>query len=190
VFLRNRQRRNLIHDDGNRNYASWYQDGANAPTGLHPLPGSCSHKVGQPDAEYELVPVEEPRGHRTKEAFQRGLLAGRRGLLRDGLDSQKRQITSIGSNPGHCIACGIVNHALVRRTAERLMADDMFSGWGVRTLSALHSAFNPFSYHRGTVWPVEHGTFAIASGQKGVPFASFDVCHASRCADLRLAGLL
>ena len=78
-----------------------------------------------------------------------------------GLDSKKRQITSVGSNPGHCLACGIVDDALVKRTADRLLAEDMFTGWGVRTLSASHPAFNPFSYHRGTVWPVEHGSFAI-----------------------------
>ena len=48
------------------------------------------------------------------------------------------------------------------------MADDMFSGWGVRTLSAPHSAFNPFSYHRGTLWPVEHGTFAMGFMRYGL----------------------
>ena len=90
------------------------------------------------------------------------------GFFAMGLDSQKRQITSIGSNPGHCVACGIVDHALVRKTAERLMNDDMFSGWGVRTLSARHPGFNPFSYHRGTVWPVEHSTFAMGFMRYGL----------------------
>jgi glycogen debranching enzyme len=85
-----------------------------------------------------------------------------------GLDSKKRQITSVASNPGRCIAWGIVDHALVRQTAERLMADDMFTGWRVRTLSAKHPAFNPFSYHRGSVWPVEHGTFALGFMRYGL----------------------
>ncbi len=85
-----------------------------------------------------------------------------------GLDSQKRQITSVGSNPGHCIACGIVDDALVRMTADRLMAEDMFTGWGVRTLSARHPAYNPYSYHRGSVWPVEHGTFAVGFMRYGL----------------------
>jgi glycogen debranching enzyme len=90
------------------------------------------------------------------------------GFFAMGLDPRKRQITSVGSNPGHCIACGIVDHALVRRTADRLMADDMFTGWGVRTLSARHPSYNPFSYHRGTVWPVEQGTFAIGFMRYGL----------------------
>ncbi len=85
-----------------------------------------------------------------------------------GLDSKKRQISSVGSNPGHCIACGIVDQALVEQTAARLLAPDMFTGWGVRTLSAKHPAFNPFSYHRGTVWPVEHGSFAIGFMRYGL----------------------
>ena len=85
-----------------------------------------------------------------------------------GLDSRKRQIRSITSNPGHCVACGVVDESLVQRTVNRLLADDMFTGWGVRTLSAKHPAFNPFSYHRGTVWPVEHGSFAIGFMRYGL----------------------
>ena len=53
-------------------------------------------------------------------------------------------------------------------TAERLLAADLFSGWGVRTLSALHPAYNPYSYHRGSVWPVEQGTFALGFMRYGL----------------------
>ena len=84
-----------------------------------------------------------------------------------GLDPQKRQIKSITSNPGHCLATAIVDEALVPRAALRFIADDLFSGWGVRTLSSAHPAYNPYSYHRGSVWPVEHGTFAIAFKRYG-----------------------
>jgi glycogen debranching enzyme len=83
------------------------------------------------------------------------------GFLAMGLDSHDRQIKSIGSDAGLCLACGIVDDSLVRRTADRIMKEDMFTGWGIRTLSAEHPSFNPFSYHRGSVWPVEHGTFAV-----------------------------
>jgi glycogen debranching enzyme len=76
-----------------------------------------------------------------------------------GLDAGGRPIRSITSNPGHCIAAGIVDDALVGPTADRLMQDDLFSGWGIRTLSARHPAYNPYSYHRGSVWPVEQATF-------------------------------
>jgi glycogen debranching enzyme len=49
----------------------------------------------------------------------------------------------------------------VPRTADRLLGEDLFSGWGIRTLSARHPAYNPYSYHRGSVWPVEQGSFAL-----------------------------
>jgi glycogen debranching enzyme len=51
--------------------------------------------------------------------------------------------------------------------ARRLFEPDMFSGWGVRTLSAEHPAYNPFSYHRGSVWPVEAGTIGLGLARYG-----------------------
>ena len=84
------------------------------------------------------------------------------GYFAMGLDSRKRQIKSVGSNPGHCLATAIVDDSLVLKTVSHLIADDMFTGWGIRTLSSKHPAYNPYSYHRGSVWPVEHGTFAMA----------------------------
>jgi glycogen debranching enzyme len=90
------------------------------------------------------------------------------GYLAMGLDSQKRQIKSIGSNAGHCLATAIVDESLALRIVGRFIADDMFTGWGIRTLSSKHPAYNPFSYHRGSVWPVEHGTFALAFMRYGL----------------------
>jgi glycogen debranching enzyme len=77
------------------------------------------------------------------------------------LDANGRQVRSIASNAGHCIATGIADDAYVPRVAERMFRDDLFSGWGIRTLSSAHPAFNPYSYHLGSVWPVEQGTFAL-----------------------------
>ena len=85
-----------------------------------------------------------------------------------GLNAEGRQIRSVTSNPGHCIATGILDQALVAKTADRLMLDDLFSGWGVRTLSAWHPAYNPYSYHRGSVWPVEQATFILGFVRYGL----------------------
>jgi glycogen debranching enzyme len=84
-----------------------------------------------------------------------------------GLGPDKRQIRSIGSNDGHLLASGIVPPERGRRVARRLMQPDMFTGWGIRTLSADHAAFNPFSYHRGSVWPVEQATIAFGLARYG-----------------------
>jgi glycogen debranching enzyme len=79
-----------------------------------------------------------------------------------GLDGEKRPIETVASNAGHCLASGIVPPERARRVVERLMAPDMWSGWGIRTLSSDHVAYNPFSYHTGSVWP--HDNALIAGG--------------------------
>ena len=89
------------------------------------------------------------------------------GFYAMALDGDKRQVRSIGSNPGHALATGIVPAARSRAVADRLLAPDMFSGWGVRTLSARHPSYNPFAYHLGSVWPVEQATFALGFKRYG-----------------------
>ena len=100
------------------------------------------------------------------------------GFFAMGLDRDKRQIKAIGSNPGHCLATGIVEEDFVTRTADRLFEDDMFSGWGIRTLSNRHPAYNPYSYHRGSVWPVEHGSFAVGFARYGLHDHVERICRA------------
>ena len=78
------------------------------------------------------------------------------------LDQAKQPIASAVSNAGHCLWSGIVPPGRAGRVVARLMADDMWSGWGVRTLSAHNPAFNPFAYQRGAVWP--HDNALIAAG--------------------------
>ncbi len=78
------------------------------------------------------------------------------------LDGAKHQVSSVTSNAAHCLWSGIVDDDLASRLAGRLMAADMFSGWGLRTLSANSPAFNPMSYHRGSVWP--HDSALAAAG--------------------------
>jgi glycogen debranching enzyme len=110
------------------------------------------------------------------------------------LDGHKRQVASVTSNPGHCLYCGIVDEGKAPSVIERLMARDMFCGWGVRTLSSDCPAFNPMSYHNGSVWP--HDNAIIAAGMKRygrdeevmkIASALFDVSTGAR--DFRLPEL-
>ena len=78
------------------------------------------------------------------------------------LDGNKRQVKSIGSNPGHLLFTRAISRERCRAVINRLMKDDMFSGWGWRTLSRENKIFNPLSYHRGSVWP--HDNSLIAHG--------------------------
>ncbi|HEU4571889.1 MAG TPA: glycogen debranching N-terminal domain-containing protein [Candidatus Limnocylindrales bacterium] len=79
-----------------------------------------------------------------------------------GLDGDKRPIRTVASNAGHLLESGIVPPERAERVVRRLMRGDMWSGWGIRTLSSDHPAYNPFSYHTGSVWP--HDNSIIADG--------------------------
>ena len=83
------------------------------------------------------------------------------------LDSHKQQVRSIASNAGQCLATGIIADEHVPRVVRRLFEADMFSGWGIRTLSSLHPAYDPLSYHLGSVWPVENGTIVFGLRRYG-----------------------
>jgi glycogen debranching enzyme len=69
------------------------------------------------------------------------------------LDGAKRPLPTVASNAGHLLWSRVPTAEQAARLAGRLLAADLFSGWGIRTLSALHPAFNPMSYHNGSVWP-------------------------------------
>jgi glycogen debranching enzyme len=86
-----------------------------------------------------------------------------------GLDARKQPIRTIVSNAGHCLWSGIASPERAARVVQRLMREDMSTGWGIRTLSASHRAYNPHSYHRGSVWPHDNGI--IAAGFRRYGFA-------------------
>jgi glycogen debranching enzyme len=86
------------------------------------------------------------------------------------LDGEKNKVLSVASNPGHCLWSGIVPPDRAARVVSRLMAPDMWSGWGIRTLSADHKSFNPYAYQLGAVWP--HDNSIIALGFKRYGFAA------------------
>jgi len=76
-------------------------------------------------------------------------------------------VLSIASNPGQCLWSGIVPPDRARRVVERLLQPDMWSGWGIRTLSADHKSFNPYHYQVGAVWPHDNGLIAQGMKQYG-----------------------
>jgi glycogen debranching enzyme len=78
------------------------------------------------------------------------------------LDGSKNQVKCVASNPGHLLFSRALSRERSRTVANRLMKEDMFSGWGWRTLSQDEPTFNPLSYHRGSVWP--HDNSLIAHG--------------------------
>ena len=77
------------------------------------------------------------------------------------LDGEGKPVDSITSNPGHCLAMEILQPEKAMNVAERLRAPDLFSGWGIRTLSNLSPAYNPMGYHVGSVWPHDNSIIAL-----------------------------
>jgi glycogen debranching enzyme len=84
------------------------------------------------------------------------------------LDSDKRPIAVVSSNPGHCLWAGIVEPERAKSVGERLLAPDSFSGFGIRTLAASARAYNPISYHNGSVWPHDNALCAAGLARYGM----------------------
>jgi glycogen debranching enzyme len=82
----------------------------------------------------------------------------------------KRQIDATTSNPGQGLWAGIIAAERAPAVVARLLSDDLFSGWGIRTLGRENDAYNPLGYHLGTIWP--HDNSLIAAGLCRYGFAT------------------
>jgi glycogen debranching enzyme len=86
----------------------------------------------------------------------------RGGYFALALDRDKRRVDSLCSNAGQLLWSGIVKPERVDALVDRLMGEELWSGWGVRTMSTADAGYNPLTYHNGTVWP--HDSSLIAWG--------------------------
>jgi glycogen debranching enzyme len=126
---------------------------------------------------------EDAAAHRAsaaalKERFNRDWWMEDEQFVALALDPEKRQVRAITSNVGHCLACGIVNRERLPALVGRMFAPDLFSGWGIRTLSTQHAFYNPLSYHRGTVWAVEQATTIFGLRRYGFDARALDLTQA------------
>ncbi|MFZ6012739.1 MAG: glycogen debranching N-terminal domain-containing protein [Bacteroidota bacterium] len=78
------------------------------------------------------------------------------------LDGHKRPCNVLSSNAGQCLFSGIATPERARQVARNLIGEQMFSGWGIRTIAANEARYNPMSYHNGSIWP--HDNALIAYG--------------------------
>ena len=92
-----------------------------------------------------------------------------------GLDGAKQPIESVTSNPGHLLWSRAVVPERAASVVDRLLGPDMWSGWGIRTLSARHPAYNPFSYQLGSVWPHDNAICAHGFRNYGAEAAASTV---------------
>jgi len=97
-----------------------------------------------------------------RENFRRDFWIPERGHHALALDGEKRQVDSLSSNIGQLLWSGLLAESEAAATAERLLGEELYSGWGVRTLGARCAGYNPLGYHTGTVWP--HDNSLIVAG--------------------------
>ena len=97
-----------------------------------------------------------------KERFNEEFWLEEQGWFAMGLDADKRPIDALASNMGHALWTGIVDQDKAAAIARRLLAPEMFGGWGIRTLATSMTGYNPISYHCGSVWP--HDNAICAAG--------------------------
>ena len=102
------------------------------------------------------------RARRLRVGFERDFWSETLGCYAIALQRGKRRALVASSNAGQVLWGGIASRAHARRVARRLMEPDLFSGWGIRTLSSRAKAYNPIGYHIGSVWP--HDNALIIAG--------------------------
>lgn len=115
-------------------------------------------RAGEPKRATEL----ERQASALRKRFNRDFWNEKLGTYVLALQRDDRPAAVVSSNPGHALWCDIADAKKARRTMERLMSDEMFTGWGVRTLASSEKRYNPIAYHLGTVWP--HDNSIIAAG--------------------------
>lgn len=72
------------------------------------------------------------------------------------LDKEKKLVDSLSSNIGHALWSNIVPEDYAKEVVDKLLGENMFAGWGIRTLSNDSKLYNPISYHNGSIWPFDN----------------------------------
>jgi len=114
--------------------------------------------LGEPDRSRQF----ESQAEDLKNNFQEKFWCDDLGIYALALDGKKKPCRVRASNAGHCLFSGIATPDRAKRVAETLMSDELFTGWGIRTLAYSESRYNPLSYHNGSVWP--HDNSIVANG--------------------------
>jgi len=99
--------------------------------------------------------------------FEEAFWVEEMGTYAFALDGKKRQCRVTVSNPGHCLFTQIACPDRASRVAEGLMDENLFSGWGIRTVGTREARYNPMSYHNGSVWPHDNALIACGLAQYG-----------------------
>ena len=112
-----------------------------------------------------------------KTRFNNDFWIAERGFFALALDGKKRQVDSLTSNIGHLLWSGIADDDKAESCVRHLMSDELFSGWGVRTMAAGEGSYNPIGYHVGTVWPHDNSIIAWGLRRYGYRAEAARICR-------------
>ncbi len=143
-------------------------------------------RLGEP----EQAALERTLAERTRQRFLQALrMSDDNGpFWAMGLDGDNARIETVTSNPGHALWAGLLRGDDARLTVDRVLADDMLCGWGIRTLSSRARTFNPMSYHNGSIWPHDNALIALGMKRAGADNAAREVASQVFEAGLRFPG--
>ncbi|QBS37265.1 amylo-alpha-1,6-glucosidase [Thermaerobacter sp. FW80] len=117
--------------------------------------------------EAERAAQLQTAAQRLRERFNQAFWMDDEEFVALALDGDKRQVAVITSNAGHLLITDLLGHERAARVARRLLEPDLFSGYGIRTMSSRERAYNPASYHNGSVWPHDNSLIAWGMARQG-----------------------
>ena len=124
---------------------------------------NLARKQGLLELAYDL----SGQANALQDRFEQAFWVEDLGTYAFALDGKKSQCRVTVSNPGHCLLTQIASAEHARRVADGLMDENLFSGWGIRTVGAREPRYNPMSYHNGSVWPHDNALIAYGLAQYG-----------------------
>ncbi|BDP43055.1 amylo-alpha-1,6-glucosidase [Deinococcus aetherius] len=128
--------------------------------------------------ELERATEWEGRAQTLRETFQRTFWWPERGYYVHGLNGDKRPLRVLVSNPAHTLWTGIIPPEFAEQVARTALGDELWSGWGIRTLGVKEIRYNPVSYHNGSVWPHDTAVAALGMARYGLHAEAFQVTRA------------
>jgi glycogen debranching enzyme len=128
------------------------------------LAARCAARLGHDDRAEQLAKDADRLAGRFDEAFWCPQI----GMYALALDGKKEQCRVRSSNAGQVLFTGIAKPERANTVAEQLMRNQLFSGWGIRTIATTEARYNPMSYHNGSVWPHDNALIALGMARYGL----------------------
>jgi glycogen debranching enzyme len=128
----------------------------------------CARLAREVWGDADLSERLERQAAELREQFRHDFWLPERGCHALALDGDKQVVDSLTSNIGHLLWSGILNDEEAEQTAAWLLDEQLYSGWGVRTLGTRERGYNPLGYHLGTVWPHENSMIAAGLARYGL----------------------